>query len=46
MRLCDGGHLEIDNNAAERSLRTVVLGKNYLFVDRMLAANAQQLSMA
>ena len=26
------GHLEIDNNAAERSLRTVVLGrKNYLF---------------
>ena len=31
-RYCDDGHLEIDNNAAERSLRTVVLGrKNYLF---------------
>jgi transposase len=29
---CDDGHLEIDNSAAERSLRTVVLGrKNYLF---------------
>ena len=29
---CDDGHLEIDNNAAERSLRAVVLGrKNYLF---------------
>jgi transposase len=32
MRFCDDGHLEIDNNAAERSLRSVVLGrKNYLF---------------
>jgi transposase len=32
MRFCDDGHLEIDNNSAERSLRTVVLGrKNYLF---------------
>jgi transposase len=32
MRFCDDGHLEIDNDAAERSLRTVVLGrKNYLF---------------
>jgi transposase len=32
MRFCDDGHLEIDNNAAERSLRGVVLGrKNYLF---------------
>ena len=31
-RYCDDGHLEIDNNAAERSLRGVVLGKkNYLF---------------
>jgi transposase len=29
---CEGGRLEIDNNAAERSLRAVVLGrKNYLF---------------
>ena len=31
-RYCDDGHLEIDNNAAERSLRGVALGrKNYLF---------------
>jgi hypothetical protein len=31
-RYCDDGHLEIDNNAAERSLRAAVLGrKNYLF---------------
>jgi transposase len=32
MRYCDDGRIEIDNNAAERSLRAVVLGrKNYLF---------------
>jgi transposase len=32
MRYCDDGRLEIDNSAAERSLRVVVLGrKNYLF---------------
>jgi transposase len=32
LRFCDDGRLEIDNNAAERSLRSVVLGrKNYLF---------------
>src|ERR1700751_116299 len=32
MRFCDDGHLEIDNDAAERSLRTVVLGrKNFIF---------------
>jgi len=32
MRYCDDGHIEIDNNAAERSLRAVALGrKNYLF---------------
>jgi hypothetical protein len=31
-RYCDDGHLEIDNNAAERALRVVALGrKNYLF---------------
>src|SRR5580765_8552946 len=31
-RYCDNGHLEIDNNAAERALRAVALGrKNYLF---------------
>jgi transposase len=32
MRYCDDGHVEIDNNAAERALRAVALGrKNYLF---------------
>jgi len=32
MSYCDDGHLEIDNNAAERALRAVALGrKNYLF---------------
>jgi transposase len=32
LRYCDDGILEIDNNAAERALRAVALGrKNYLF---------------
>jgi hypothetical protein len=32
LRYLDDGHIEIDNNAAERSLRSVALGrKNYLF---------------
>ncbi|MGH8337460.1 MAG: IS66 family transposase, partial [Gammaproteobacteria bacterium] len=32
LRYCDDGCIEIDNNAAERALRTVALGrKNYLF---------------
>jgi transposase len=32
LRYCDNGRLEIDNNAAERALRAVALGrKNYLF---------------
>ena len=32
VRYCEDGHLEIDNNAAERELRAVALGrKNYLF---------------
>ena len=31
-RYCEDGELEIDNNAAERALRTVAIGrKNYLF---------------
>lgn len=31
-RYCEDGSLEIDNNAAERALRAVALGrKNYLF---------------
>jgi hypothetical protein len=29
-RYRDDGHLEIDNNAAERSLRAVALGRNYV----------------
>jgi hypothetical protein len=32
VRYCDDGHIEIDNNTAERALRAVALGrKNYLF---------------
>ena len=32
MRFCEDGRLEIDNNAAERALRAVAIGrKNYLF---------------
>jgi transposase len=32
LRYCDDGRIEIDNNAAERALRCVALGrKNYLF---------------
>ena len=32
LRYVDDGHIEIDNNSAERALRTVALGrKNYLF---------------
>src|SRR5579863_6059330 len=32
MRFCDDGNIEIDNNAAERALRVVALGrKNFLF---------------
>ena len=32
VRYCDDGHIDIDNNAAERALRAVALGrKNYLF---------------
>jgi len=29
LRYCDDGGVEIDNNAAERALRAVVLGRNY-----------------
>jgi len=33
MRYCDDGRIEIDNNAAERALRAVAVGrKNYLFL--------------
>jgi len=30
LRYCDNGIIEIDNNAAERSLRAVALGRNYV----------------
>ncbi len=34
MRFCDDGRVEIDNNVAERALRTVAIGrKNYLFAE-------------
>ena len=33
-RYCDEGYYEIDNNAVERSIRPITLGrKNWLFVD-------------
>src|SRR6267142_5830256 len=42
LRFCDDGRIEIENNAAERSLRAVVLGRKiFCFVDRMPEANAQ-----
>jgi len=34
-RYCDDGRLEIDNNAAERALRAVALGRKKLFVCRI-----------
>ncbi len=45
LRYSEDGHIEIDNNAAERALRAVALGrKNYLFADRILVANGPRLS--
>jgi hypothetical protein len=36
----DDGRIEIDNNAAERALRTIALGrKNYLFAGSDAAAS-------
>ena len=29
-RYCDNGAIEIDNNAAERSLRAIAIGRSYL----------------
>jgi len=41
MRFCDDGRLEIDNNAAERALRAVALGrKNYLFAESDRGGNS------
>jgi transposase len=46
MSFCDDGRIEIDNNAAERSLRAVVLGrKDYFLPDRMPGVSALQLSI-
>jgi Transposase IS66 family/Transposase domain (DUF772) len=40
-RYIEDGHIEIDNNAAERSLRSVALGrKNYLFAGSDAGGNA------
>lgn len=32
VRYCDEGGLDIDNNAAERALRAVALGRNYRWI--------------
>ncbi len=41
------GNIEIDNNAAERALRAVALGrKNYLFADQILEASVRLPSTA
>ena len=42
MRYCDDGRLEIDNNAAERALRAVALGRNYAHssIMRMIISTA------
>jgi hypothetical protein len=40
-RYCDNGRIEIDNNAAERALRCVALGrKNYLFMGSDAGGNS------
>ena len=42
-RYIDDGHIEIDNNAAERSLRAVALGrKNYLFAGSDMRRRARR----
>jgi transposase len=47
LRYLDDGRLEIDNNAAERALRAVALGrKNYLFADQTGAASVLPRSTA
>jgi len=46
-RYIEDGHIEIDNNAAERSLRGVALGrKNYLFAGSDAGGNAPLRSIA
>jgi len=44
LRYCDNGRLEIDNNAAERALRVVALGKKKLSFSPlvMVVEKAQQ----
>ena len=37
-RYCDDGRIEIDNNAAERALRAVALGRNYPQSEIMLSS--------
>jgi transposase len=43
LRYCDDGHIVIDNNAAERALRAVALGrKNYCLPGPTLVVNGRQ----
>jgi len=44
MRYCDDGRLEIDNNAAERSLRAVALGRSTCSLDRTAVVTARRCS--
>ena len=44
---CEDGRVEMDNNAAERALRAVALGrKNYLLQEPIRAASARRRSIA
>jgi hypothetical protein len=42
-RYCDDGRLEIDNNAAERALRVVALGRNYAQAAIMCSCRARHI---
>jgi hypothetical protein len=44
MRYCDDGRLEIDNNAAERSLRAVALGRSTCSLDRTAVVTVRRCS--
>jgi transposase len=45
LRYVDDGHLEIDNNAAERALRVVALGRNYVQPSIMCSAGSHRARM-
>jgi hypothetical protein len=42
LRYCDNGRLEIDNNAAERALRVVALGRTFFSPARMVVEKVPQ----